>query len=103
MSPVRENILLVGVHFRVFVAPVTILLHGAKSWLLCAVRYVGFCPAHLQAAPMEMRSFLASQLQIDPTALQTYGLRRMTRSAHFNAVLNHLGFRRVQPEDHGQF
>src|SRR5215467_12251059 len=34
MSPVRENILLVGVHFRVFGAPVTILLHGAKSWLL---------------------------------------------------------------------
>ena len=66
----------------------------------CAVRSRGFCPAHLQAAPMEMMAFLARQLQIDPTVLQTYGLRRMTRSAHFNAVLHHLGFRRVQPEDH---
>jgi TnpA family transposase len=67
---------------------------------LCTVRYLGFCPAHLQAAPVEMVAFLARQLQGDPTALQTYGMRRMTRSAHFNAVLNHLGFRRVHPEDH---
>src|SRR5262249_22952417 len=66
----------------------------------CAGRYLGFCPPSLQAAPMEMMAFLARQLQIDPTALQTYGMRRMTRSAHFNAVLNHLGFRRVQPKDH---
>ena len=67
---------------------------------LCAVRYLGFCPANLQAAPGEMMAFLARQLQVDPTALQTYGTRRMTRSTHFNAVLHHLGFRRVQPEDH---
>jgi hypothetical protein len=42
---------------------------------------------------------LASQLQVDPSALQDYGKRRMTRSTHFHAVLHHLGFRRVQPDD----
>jgi hypothetical protein len=42
---------------------------------------------------------LASQLQIDPSALQDYGKRRMTRSTHFNAVLQHLGFHRVQPDN----
>ena len=47
-----------------------------------------------------MTTFLARQLQVDPSALQDYGTRRMTRSTHFNAVLHHLGFRRVQPDDH---
>src|SRR5262245_21591946 len=37
---------------------------------LCAVRYLGFCPAPLQAAPVEMMAFLARQLQVDPMALQ---------------------------------
>jgi len=67
---------------------------------LCAVRYLGFCPADLQAAPVAMVAFLASLLQVNPAALQTYGRRRMTRGAHFNAILRHLGFRRVQLEDH---
>ena len=79
--------------------------HGEANRLgaalqLCAVRYLGFCPADLQAAPVAMGAFLASLLQVNPTALQTYGRRRMTRGAHFNAILHHLGFRRVQPEDH---
>ena len=47
-----------------------------------------------------MITFLARQLQVDPSALQDYGTRRMTRSTHFNTVLHHLGFRRVQPDDH---
>jgi hypothetical protein len=34
VDPVRGNILLAGVHLRALVAPVTVLLHGAKSWLL---------------------------------------------------------------------
>ena len=67
---------------------------------LCAVRYLGFCPADLLTASSDVITFLASQLQVDPSTLQDYGKRRMTRSTHFNAVLHHLGFRRVQPDDH---
>ena len=67
---------------------------------LCAVRYLGFCPTDLHTAPSDVITFLANQLQVEPDALQDYGKRHMTRSTHFNAVLNHLGFRRVQPDDH---
>src|SRR2546430_6861105 len=49
-----------------------------------------------------MPAFLARQLKVDPSVLQDYGKRRMTRRVHFNAVLHHLGFRRVQIEDHEQ-
>jgi TnpA family transposase len=69
---------------------------------LCAVRYLGFCPANLNTASSDMTAFLARQLKVDPSVLQDYGKRRMTRSVHFNAVLTHLGFRRVQIEDHEQ-
>ena len=69
---------------------------------LCAVRYLGFCPANLHTASSDMITFLARQLQAEPSALQDYGKRRMTRRVHFNAVLHHLGFRRVQIEDHEQ-
>jgi hypothetical protein len=67
---------------------------------LCAVRYLGFCPADLHTASSDVTTFLARQLQVDPSALHDYGKRRMTRSTHFNAVLHHLGFRRIQPDDH---
>ncbi len=67
---------------------------------LCAVRYLGFCPADLHTASNDVITFLVAQLQVEPDALQEYGKRRMTRSTHFNAVLTHLGFRRVQPDDH---
>ena len=62
---------------------------------LGVVRYPGFCPADLHTASSDVTTFLASQLQVDPSALHDYGTRRMTRSTHFNAVLHHLGFRRV--------
>ena len=67
---------------------------------LCTVRYLGFCPADLHTASSDVTTFLASQLQVDPSALHAYGTRRMTRSTHCHAVLHHLGFRRVQPDDH---
>jgi hypothetical protein len=31
-------------------------------------------------------AFLAEQLHVDPTVFQDYGTRRMTQSAHFQAV-----------------
>ena len=72
----------------------------ATALQLGAVRYLGFCPADLHTAPSDVIAFLADQLQVEPDALQDYGKRRMTRSTYFNAVLHHLGFRRVHPGDH---
>jgi hypothetical protein len=69
---------------------------------LGAVRYLGFCPTHLQAAPLDTIAFLAEQLHVAPTVFQDYGTRRMTQSAHFQVVLDHLGFRRVQDKEHEQ-
>ena|SRR5215211_9342627 len=46
---------------------------------LCAVRYLGFCPANLHTASSDMTAFLARQLKVDPSVLQDYGKRRMTR------------------------
>jgi len=69
---------------------------------LCAVRYLGLCPANLHTASSDMTAFLARQLKVDPSVLHDYGQRRMTRRLHFNAVLTHLGFRRVPIEDHEQ-
>jgi hypothetical protein len=67
---------------------------------LGAVRSLGCCPTDLQTASSAVTTFLARQRQVDPRALQDSGTRRMTRSTHVNAVLPHLGFRRVQPDDH---
>jgi hypothetical protein len=52
------------------------------------MRYLGFCPTTLDEAPMETISHLAAQLHVNPSELQDYGARRMTRSAHFQAVLD---------------
>src|SRR5262249_26729863 len=53
VSPLRGNIPLAGVHFRALLAPVTVLLHGAKNWQL--VREVVECgaPAKAQARPRQ--------------------------------------------------
>lgn len=69
---------------------------------LCAIRYLGFCPTDLQQAPIETVSHLAAQLHVNLSELQDYGTRRMTRSAHFQAVLDYLRFRRLQQDDHDQ-
>ena len=69
---------------------------------LCAIRYLGFCPTALDQAPMETVAHLAAQLHVDPNELQHYGARRMTRSAHFQAVLDYLRFHRLQTDDHDQ-
>jgi hypothetical protein len=60
----------------------------ATALQLCAVRYLGFCPANLHTASSDMTAFLARQLKVDPSS-EDYGQRRMTRSVHFNAVLHH--------------
>jgi TnpA family transposase len=66
---------------------------------LCTLRYLGFCPAPLDDAPGEVIAHLAEQLDVTPSVLHAYGTRRMTRSAHFQAVLDYLDFRRPHPVD----
>ena len=69
---------------------------------LCTMRYLGFCPTALHEAPMETVSHLAGQLDVNPSVLADYGTRQMTRSAHFQAVLDYVQFRRIQADDQEQ-
>lgn len=69
---------------------------------LCTMRYLGFCPTALHAASMETVSHLAGQLDVNPNVLEDYGTRQMTRSAHFQAVLDYWPFRRIQADDQEQ-
>src|SRR6187200_3178187 len=64
---------------------------------LCTLRYLGFCPAPLDDAPGEVIAHLAKQLDVTPSVLHAYGTRRMTRSVHFQEVLDYLDFRRPHP------
>jgi TnpA family transposase len=66
---------------------------------LCALRYLGFVPAKLQAASSAAIDHLARQLDVDPRCLGRYGERSQTRTAHLQDILDHLGFRKVRPGD----
>jgi hypothetical protein len=69
---------------------------------LCTMRSLGFCPTALHEAPMETVSHLAGQVGVTPSVLEDYGTRRMTRSAHWQAVLDYLKFRHLQADDQDQ-
>ncbi len=69
---------------------------------LGTLRYLGFCPADLAAAPGEVVRFLADQLKVPPEGLPAYGRRPQTRTDHFLAVQDHLGYRKAGPEVRGQ-
>ena len=66
---------------------------------LGTLRYLGFCPDDLGAAPAEMVRFLADQLKVPPEGLSAYGRRAQTRTDHFLAVQDHLGYRKAGPEE----
>jgi len=66
---------------------------------LCTLRYLGFAPDNLAAAPYPAVNFVARQLGVSPNALKSYGIRAQTRRAHFQEVLAYLGFRRATEED----
>ena len=40
---------------------------------LCALRYLGFVPEDLTIAPLEAIRFVANQLKVSSSALETYG------------------------------
>ncbi len=63
---------------------------------LGTLRYLGFCPDDLGAAPAEMVRFLAEQLKVPPEGLSVYGRRAQTRTDHFLAVQDHLGYRKAR-------
>ena len=66
---------------------------------LGTLRYLGFCPDDLGTAPSEVVRFLADQLKIAPGSLSAYGRRAQTRTDHFLAVQDHLGYRKAGPEE----
>ncbi|MBV8265243.1 MAG: Tn3 family transposase, partial [Planctomycetaceae bacterium] len=62
------------------------------------LRYLGSCPDDLGAAPAEVVQFLADQLKVPPEGLSAYGRRAQTRTDHYLAVQDHLGYRKAGPE-----
>ena len=66
---------------------------------LCTLRYLGFVPHDLGAAPPAAVGYVAEQLQVPPEALAAYGARIATRTTHLHHVQRHLGFRQATPLD----
>ena len=66
---------------------------------LCILRYLGFVPDDLQATPHEVVTFVAEQLEIDPSVLASYASRRRTQTDHELSVQAYLRFRRATPLD----
>ena len=69
---------------------------------LGTLRYLGFCPDDLATAPAEVVRFLADQSKVAPEGLSAYGRRAKTRTDHFLAVQEHLGYRKAGPEEREQ-
>lgn len=66
---------------------------------LCILRYLGFVPDNLQAIPHEVVTFVAEQLEIDPSVFTLYARRRRTQTDHQLHVQAYLKFRRATPLD----
>ncbi len=67
---------------------------------LCALRYLGFVPEDLKFAPLEAIRFVADQLKVSSSALETYGGREQTQSDRFGEVREHLGYSLPRPQDY---
>lgn len=67
--------------------------------LLCGLRYLGFFPNHPPSAPANAVGYLAEQLKLDATALDTYGQRGQTRREHQQWIMHYLGFRWLEEAD----
>lgn len=63
------------------------------AMLLCALRYLGFCPSELSQAPSTVIAYVADQLELTPQVLELYGQRPQTRTSHFQQVCSYLGYR----------
>jgi TnpA family transposase len=67
--------------------------------LLCSLRYLGYFPASINHTPENVVAFVANQLQLSPIVLADYADRDETRREHLPVLMQHLAFRRVQPDD----
>ncbi|MDJ0799663.1 MAG: Tn3 family transposase [Calothrix sp. MO_167.B12] len=61
---------------------------------LGTLRYLGFVPDDLQAAPFSIVNYLAQQLQVNPSCLVLYGKREKTRTNQLQQIQAHLGWRK---------
>jgi TnpA family transposase len=61
--------------------------------LLCGLRYLGFFPEDVRAAPEAVVTYVAQQLACSPDSLATYGQRPRTRQEHQQVIIEYLGFR----------
>ena len=59
---------------------------------LCALRWLGFIPEDLQAAPRSAVEAIAGALDLSPRAVFDYAVRAPTRREHRVAVRAHAGF-----------
>jgi Domain of unknown function (DUF4158) len=60
---------------------------------LCALRWLGFVPDDLTAAPPEVIAALSGVLDVPPRAIFDYSVRPQTRREHRPLVREHAGFR----------
>ena len=60
---------------------------------LCSLRWLGFVPEDLSAAPREAFAVLAATLDVVPRVIFDYAVRAPTRAEHRLAVREHAGFR----------
>jgi len=60
LGPLRGNIPLTGVHVRALLAPVTLLLHGAKTWQLQRVVFQTHLPSPFWRKANNSRELFAS-------------------------------------------
>ena len=67
---------------------------------LCALRYLEFVPEDLKFAPLEAIRFVADQLRVSSSVLETYGGREQTQGDHFGEVREHLGYSLPRPQDY---
>lgn len=61
---------------------------------LCALRFMGFFPKNLKDTPVQIVSFLATQIKIDTNSLRYYGDRENTKLMHQRLIIRHLKFKK---------
>lgn len=66
---------------------------------LGALRLLGFVPADVSSAPVEVVDFVADQVGAAFENVGEYSVRSQTRSDHVAAIEKHLGYRRTGPSD----
>jgi TnpA family transposase len=69
---------------------------------LGTLRFLGFCPDDLRAAPDAVVTFVAEQLDVAPSELARYGRRGQTRTEHLRQIRRYLRFRKATANDLAQ-